>query len=205
MKNIKENNRKIADFMGYEHYHSGIDIDDGTVGGIYNRFEIFSKTPILAEEYPEDDQYYFASVPNPDYGEKGKTWRHDLKTLSWASLNEFIYDVKYHEKWGWLMPVAKKINDTMSAGEYYKSPHMHSDLFSTSDKLQKALSEVDLDKVYKYVVEFIDAYHYDNRCYAEDVNYKGLVLCAQKGCPEESNEYSKYCNDCYDEKYPAKT
>jgi hypothetical protein len=36
----------------------------------------------------------------------------------------------------------------------------------------------------------------------DDVNFKGLVLCAQKGCPNEKNDFSRYCNECYDEKYP---
>lgn len=203
MENIKENNRKIADFMGYTYYHSGIDIDDGTVGGIYDRFEIFSKTPILAEEYTEDDQYYFASVPNPDYLKSGKTvWQKDLKSLSWTSLNEYIYDVKYHEEWNWLMPVSKKIKEIIIDRYYGKAPHMYSDIISAENELECALMNVDFKEIYNSIIQFIDAYNYNNRCYAEDVNYKGLVLCAQKGCPEESNEYSKYCNDCYDEKCP---
>lgn len=36
----------------------------------------------------------------------------------------------------------------------------------------------------------------------DDVNFGNMVLCAQKGCPNEKNEYSKYCDDCYVEKYP---
>jgi len=159
MNNTKENNRKIAEFMGYEHYHQGIDIDDGTVGGIYDRFEIFSKTPILAEEYPEDDQYYFASVPNPDYLKPGKTkWRTDLKSLSWASLNEYIYDVKYHKRWGWLMPVANKINEVMVD---YTEPHKHSDIFKAHDELECELMNVDFEAIYKTIIKFIDAYNYD--------------------------------------------
>ena len=43
---------------------------------------------------------------------------------------------------------------------------------------------------------------YEERVKAIDVNYKGQVLCSQKGCPNNSNEFSKYCNSCYDEKYP---
>ena len=204
MNSVKENNRKIAEFMGFTHYHPGIDIDDGTVGGIYNRFEIFSKIPILAEEYPEDDQYYFSNIPNPDYGKPGKTqWRNDLRTIPWDAMNdEYIYDVRYHEKWGWLMPVAQKIKDMMIDQDYEPSIHAYSDMFKAINELECALMNVEFKEIYKSIILFIDAYEYKKRCYSEDVNYKELVLCAQKGCPEESNEYSKYCKECYDEKYP---
>lgn len=36
---------------------------------------------------------------------------------------------------------------------------------------------------------------------ATDVNFNGERLCKQKGCTNNANEYSNYCNDCYDEKY----
>ena len=35
-----------------------------------------------------------------------------------------------------------------------------------------------------------------------DVNCNNERLCKQCGCPNNSNEFSDYCNDCYDEKYP---
>jgi len=35
-----------------------------------------------------------------------------------------------------------------------------------------------------------------------DVNFNGDRLCKQKGCPNNSNEFSDYCDKCYDEKYP---
>lgn len=43
---------------------------------------------------------------------------------------------------------------------------------------------------------------YTDRVKATDVNYKEKILCKQKGCPSNANEFSSYCNDCYDEKYP---
>lgn len=43
---------------------------------------------------------------------------------------------------------------------------------------------------------------YTDRVKATDVNYKGQILCKQKGCPNNANEFSSYCNYCYDEKYP---
>jgi hypothetical protein len=43
---------------------------------------------------------------------------------------------------------------------------------------------------------------YKKRCYAEDVNVDGHVICAKKGCPNDTNGFSKYCYSCYDESYP---
>jgi hypothetical protein len=39
---------------------------------------------------------------------------------------------------------------------------------------------------------------------ATDVNYNGIVLCKQKGCPQEALDYSNYCDNCYGEKYPSR-
>lgn len=111
---IQKNNRLIAEFMGYYYYHPGVDIDVSDIGGIYERKEVFSKVPIVVKKYPEDDQYYFGKVPNPDYGKKDKkdiTWRTDREFLDWNSLNynQYITDLKYHESWDWLMLVVEKI------------------------------------------------------------------------------------------------
>ena len=38
----------------------------------------------------------------------------------------------------------------------------------------------------------------------DDVNFNGIVYCIQKGCKNEHNYFSRYCNECYDEKYPPK-
>lgn len=43
---------------------------------------------------------------------------------------------------------------------------------------------------------------YIERIKSTDVNFKGGVLCKQKGCPSNPNEFSDYCDKCYDEKYP---
>lgn len=39
------------------------------------------------------------------------------------------------------------------------------------------------------------------RAQATDVNVGNSVLCAAKGCSNDANEFSKYCNCCYDEKF----
>jgi len=36
---------------------------------------------------------------------------------------------------------------------------------------------------------------------ALDVNFLGHRLCKQKGCPSDSDEFSDYCTECYEEKY----
>ena len=42
---------------------------------------------------------------------------------------------------------------------------------------------------------------HEKRSKTEDVNVDGHVVCRQKGCANDANEYSKYCDKCYDEKY----
>lgn len=41
------------------------------------------------------------------------------------------------------------------------------------------------------------------RCNAQDVTIDGHRLCSRKGCPNDANEFSKYCYECYDEAYPT--
>lgn len=113
-KDISEGNRLIAEFLGYTYYHKGVDIDRSDIGGLYTRHEIFSKVPILVKEYPDDDECYFARLPNPDYGnENSKMWRSDIKELDWNTINhrEFITDLTFHSSWDSLMPVLSKIGD----------------------------------------------------------------------------------------------
>lgn len=109
-----EENKIIAKFMGYIYYHPGVDVDYSDCGGIYNRVEVFSKIPILVNEYPEDDQYYFTELPNPDYGkEEPERWRSDLKTIPWDSIHgkEYTTQLKYDKSWNSLMKVIEKIEE----------------------------------------------------------------------------------------------
>lgn len=106
---IKDENKLIAEFMGYIYYHPGVDIEE-EYG--YNRKEVFSKVPILIEEFPEEDQYYFKDLPNPDYKNTNTIqWRDDFETLGWNTLNygEYITDLKYDTSWDWLITVVEKI------------------------------------------------------------------------------------------------
>lgn len=141
----KYGNRKIAYYMGYVYYHPGVDIDVAECYGCdYQRFEIFSRIPILVSEYPDDDQYYFAELPNPDYQkEKPVEWGRDLKTIGWNTLNygEYIRDLKYHSDWNQLMPVCKKIIDS-----YH----------SNREGIFRGLHLCDIDKTYDAVIDFID-------------------------------------------------
>jgi len=110
-KEILEGNRKIAAFMGYIYFEPGVLIDYSDCGGIYDSVNIYSKTPILVKDYG-DGEKYFADVPNPDYkNNNNPKWNSSLETLNWATLNEYITELKYHESWDWLMPVIKKCCD----------------------------------------------------------------------------------------------
>jgi len=42
---------------------------------------------------------------------------------------------------------------------------------------------------------------YTKRTTSTDVNVDGHVLCSKRGCGNDSNEFSKYCNNCYSEAY----
>lgn len=113
---IKDGNRLIAEFMGYIYYHKGVDIDFSECGGIYDRFEIFSKVPILVDEYPNEDQYYFSEIPNPDFGNKNNPkWNSDLEKLGWESLNFWNYKtrngINYHESFDTIEEVIEKIKE----------------------------------------------------------------------------------------------
>lgn len=146
-KYIKEGNRMIAEFMGYTYYHPGVDIDTSDCGGIYERFEIFSKIPIEVDEYPESDQYYFKEIPNPDYKNENSTrWNSDFEFLGWDTINysEYIMDLKYHCDWNELMPVCKKIDETY---------------FDMRSKMFDGLRSMDIEKTYCGVIEFLQFFN----------------------------------------------
>lgn len=150
-KDIKEGNRMIAEFMGYTYYHPGIDIDTSDCGGLYERFEIFSKIPIEVDEYPEDDQYYFKDLPNPDYKNKNSTrWNSYLEFLGWNNINrsEFIMDLKYHCDWNELMPVCKKIKEAY---------------FDMRTEMFEGLHSMDIEQTYNGVIEFLRFFNDPNK------------------------------------------
>lgn len=109
MKLQTENDKLIAKFMGYIYYHPSIDIDYSQYGGMYEKFEVFAKTPILINEC--ENTCYFADVPNPDYknNDPSAHWRNDLKTLSWSSLNEYKTELNYSTSWSDLIEVILQI------------------------------------------------------------------------------------------------
>ena len=140
---IKAGNKLIAEYMGYKYHHPGIDIDESDCGGIYTRREIFSKIPIESQDFPEQDQYYFKDVKNPDYGnENPKRWRSDWEFLSWSSIynDQYIADPTYDSDWNELMPVCKKIFDSY---------------FSDREYIYEALHKCDLDKTFESVCKFL--------------------------------------------------
>lgn len=42
---------------------------------------------------------------------------------------------------------------------------------------------------------------YIERIESDDVNFRGSVLCKTRGCANDCNEFSKYCNNHYEEIY----
>lgn len=169
--NNKENNHKIAKFMGYIYHHKGIDIDFSDCGGIYDRKEIFSKIPIISEDYPDSDQHYFADIPNPDYNKpetEESVWNPDLKTISWASLNneQYIYDLKYDSSWNELMPVLEKIENMghktiIGGGDFWDN--YCNIMYGVSTKYHgeiknRGTGSTKLIAVYNAIIQFIDWY-----------------------------------------------
>ena len=147
---IKEGNRKLAELMGYIYYYKGVDIDDSDIGGLYERFEIFSKVPISVDEYPEDDQYYFSKLPNPDYKNKNNPrWNSSYEFLDWGILNSqsFKYGLKYHFDWNELREVIEHIDSLTSIGSIYLKIN-GLNIFS------------DIETVFSACVEFADWYSY---------------------------------------------
>lgn len=153
---IKNGNRLIAEFMGYTYYHKGVDIDYSDIGGLYERFEVFSKVPILVDEYPEDDQYYFSRMPNPDYGNKNNPrWNPNLEKLEWNSINymEYKTDLKYYEDWNQLMPVYIKLVKLMDDDD-------NEDSIAIFNVLADRLIDGDgIEAVFEWTVKWIENYN----------------------------------------------
>lgn len=132
-------NRLIAEFMGYIYYEPMVDIDNSDIGGIYDRCEVFSKTPIVVDKYPEDDQYYFSDVSNPNF-------EHDQKMVPWTRLNEYLTELKYDTSWDWLMPVVQRINELTGK-------KANSKIFERMAYF--GMVKVDISTTYKYTVDYI--------------------------------------------------
>ena len=157
MNNIKENNKLIANFMGYKYYHPGVDIDTSDCGGIYERLEMFSTIPIETNEYPKDDQYY---VKNDYY----------IKSNGILG-NVYFHEAKYHSSYDWLMPVLEKIRQitTFSYINIYNKGITtgceirifnidNEELFYTYPKLNTEGQKL-IDIVYLAIINFIKWYN----------------------------------------------
>lgn len=90
IKNIKDSNKLIAEFMGYPHYKKVL-IDFSDCGGIYDWTDVYSKVPIKVNDYPEDEQCYLED---------------SFLKENYVNL---MYNPKYHDSYDWLMPVVEKI------------------------------------------------------------------------------------------------
>lgn len=165
-KFLKENNRLIAEFMGYIYYHKGIDMDneDAYCGGLYNRKEIFSKVPIISKDYPDDDQYYFAELPNPDYMslDPNPTWNTSYETLPWSTINarQYITDLDYHQSWRTLMEVLDKIESLgYNTNLFTAGGDKCLSIFRKDDINIVTVNTSKLEACYKGIVQFIQQYN----------------------------------------------
>lgn len=132
---IKESNKLIAVFMGYEYYHPAVDIDRSDIGGLYERLEVFSQIPIETDEYPEDDQYYI----------KDGWWKKALDNRA-----DYFFEAKYHESWDWLIPVVEKIYNTYPG---FKPEQIN---------VYETFASINIESTYNSVLEFIKLYNKNN-------------------------------------------
>jgi len=144
-----EENKLIAYYMGYIYYHKGIDMDFSDCGGIYDRYEVFSKVPILSNDYEDYDQYHFKEILNPNSNKENEFSR---EKICWSSINyeNYIYNLQYDKSWDWLMPVCQqivknhiRIND--SAWPYIEAMTL----------MRKGAIEFDFKKTLNGVISFI--------------------------------------------------
>jgi len=110
-KEKEEGNLLIAQFEGYVYYEADVLADYSDCGGLYEKFEVFSKVPIEVKDYG-DGQKYFKDIPNPDY-QKAKPiqWNPSRESLGWDTLNgeHYITELKYDFDWNELMRIVEKI------------------------------------------------------------------------------------------------
>ncbi len=136
---IKEGNDTIRIFMGYK-FHKQVLEDFSDCGGIYDIINIYSKTEIEYDEYPDDQVY--------------------LKTGWWGNnTNNFFYtyencDIEYNTSWDWLIPVAKKCAELINDVSEEKAET----LFTSAYNINKCLLEMEIEELWKAVVKFIKIY-----------------------------------------------
>lgn len=65
---------------------------------------------------------------------------------------------KYHSSWNWLMPVVKKILNINMPIEKYGLEG-----WDNSNEIKKHLLLVDIEKVYEYVIKYIEWYNLKNK------------------------------------------
>ncbi len=153
--------------MGYIYYHKGIDTEGEW--GERRRLEIFSKVPIMSDDYDDDDQYEFSELPNPDYGkssDQNPRWNTSYQTIGWNCINsdQYITELRYDRDWNELMGVVEKISTltfevhicnwkTEIFSENYPYTDVH---FAGVDKTGKTKM---IDLCYQTIVEFIEWYN----------------------------------------------
>lgn len=148
---IKAGNKLIAEFMGYIHYHPGVDIEYEYET---KREEVFSKVPIEVVHYSDDEEISFKD----------------------ESFRDYLTDLEYHKNWNELMPVVFKITRETNYMIFFWSNvcHVqHLDFFTRKynretipdeknyiAEFYSETSEKVIDAIYQAVVNFL---HYNKK------------------------------------------
>src|SRR5687768_10556975 len=131
---IAEMNRAICEFMGWEYIRVGyFGSNDGDIEYDESEWQVINEH-WMDKVGMEDVGYYIVNV-------KENKW------------HEWSY-VKYHSSWDQLMPVVKKIYDTLAEMLKKRPPHTacQGDLIEVD--IHCAIREVDILKAHGYVYQF---------------------------------------------------
>lgn len=133
MKNTEENNKLIAEFMGY---YQPAEVKDDLFS-----FEVYSSLDECKKDYPKDEisTYYNDDIEN----------------------FQLVDEPKYDESWDWLMPVVEKIESLNYTTSIYHLPRTLNTvkIFSAGADVVGVNGETKMQSLYKAVVEFIKWYN----------------------------------------------
>lgn len=141
-KEITDGNDLMRIFMGYIH-HKQVLVDFSDCGGIYDKTDIYSKVPILCDEYDDDDTQIYLK----------DNWWNANSRMFFYKLD--INDLSYNTSWDWLMPVAKKCSDLINLVSDDESEY----LFVHAYSINKNLLEMNITNLWRAVVAYIQKYN----------------------------------------------
>ena len=169
MKEIQKNNDLICNFMGFIH-HEVVDIDYSDCGGIYTRTDVYSKTPILVEKYPEQDQYYLKDEWKPEPGtifgklkyDSSFEWIHKviekIESLGYPTSIQYraSRDGMFHDMW---IMDKDEVNHIIAET---LSPAVDEEESIAIAWIDEAEKKTKLEAMYRAVVNFIKYYNQTN-------------------------------------------